>query len=150
MSYEIRVYYKRYNVSPDYYMGDKGIKRRWKAQSGHELVEKWKLHLADFEGDTYSVWHGNECIIGGAYDPSDDDYIYEYLSKDITDTKAEGFWKDLIGTLWGNPETKTTHGIMSSGLIADHMGISYHTAECFLRACRRIGVTERQGGAWVV
>lgn len=77
--FEIRVYYQRYNMDYDYYSGDKCIKRRWKAKTKEELISKWKQHLKDFEGDTYSVWVGDEMILGGAYDPDDIDCIEEYL-----------------------------------------------------------------------
>lgn len=77
--YEIRVYYERYNMDPDYYLGRKGIKRRWTARTPLELCAKWQLYLNDYEGDTYSVWDGDECITGGAYDPGDIEYIKEYF-----------------------------------------------------------------------
>ena len=63
---------------------------------------------------------------------------------------ALAFWKDLMGTLWGDPNTKATRGIMNEYLIADHMGITPEKAKEFLDACCRYGITERQGGAYVV
>lgn len=71
-------------------------------------------------------------------------------SRYITEAKAKAFWRDLMGTLWGDSETKSTHGIMSVELIADHMGISVETASEFLFACIRYNITERQGGGYVV
>lgn len=68
----------------------------------------------------------------------------------MTEAKARAFWRDLMGTLWGDPDTKSTHGIMSAELIADHMGIPVDTASEFLFACCRYGITERQGGGYVV
>lgn len=64
--------------------------------------------------------------------------------------RALSFWKDLMGTLWGDPNTKATHGIMSAYLVADHMGISEESAEEYLWACVEYGLTDRQGGAFVV
>lgn len=68
----------------------------------------------------------------------------------MTKKQAKGFWKDLMGTLWKDPDTKATHGIMSAALIADHMHISTSKAEQFMYACVRHGLTERQGGGFVV
>ena len=79
MSYEIRVYNKRYEMNPDYYHGKKGVRRKWKADTVEELLRKWRTHLIDYEGETYSVWDGENIITGGAYDPSDYEYIYEYF-----------------------------------------------------------------------
>ena len=77
--YEIRVYYQRYNMNRDYYEGNKGIAKRWKAKTPGELLKKWELHAEKYEGETYSVWDGNQIILGGAYDPDDDEIIREYF-----------------------------------------------------------------------
>jgi len=77
--YEIRVYYQFANMDPDYYLGSKGIWRRWKARTPAELIRKWNLHLGKFEGETYSVWDGDKVITGGAYDPDDDLILLEYF-----------------------------------------------------------------------
>ena len=68
----------------------------------------------------------------------------------MTQKTAMAFWRDLMGTLWKNPDTKATHGIMNEYLVADHMGITPETAKEFLDACCRYGITERQGGAYVI
>lgn len=68
----------------------------------------------------------------------------------MTEAKARAFWRDLMGNLWGDPDTKSTRGIMSAELIADHMEISVETASEFLFACIKYGITERQGGGYVV
>ena len=49
-----------------------------------------------------------------------------------------------------DPDTKSTRGIMSAELIADHMEISVETASELLFACIKYGITERQGGGYVV
>lgn len=67
----------------------------------------------------------------------------------ITKAQANEFYRDLCGTVYGDPKQKCG-GIMSEALIADHMGISEERASEFLWACARHGITERQGGAWVV
>ena len=77
--YEIRVYYQFANMDESYYFGNKGIRRKWKAKTPEELLRKWNLHLARYEGETYSVWENGNPIIGGAYDPDDDLIIMEYF-----------------------------------------------------------------------
>jgi len=68
----------------------------------------------------------------------------------ITEGMARGFWKDLMGTLWHNPECKTTHGTMSAALVAEHMNISEEKANDFLWVCVAYGITDRQNGGFVV
>lgn len=64
--------------------------------------------------------------------------------------KAKAFWRDLMGTLWHDPETKSTHGTMSAALVADHMGITEEKATELLWACVAYGITDRQNGGFVV
>jgi len=71
------------------------------------------------------------------------------LSDAITEGAAREFYRDLCGTVYGDCN-RTAQGIMSAELIADHMRISVWKANAFLDACRRFGITERQGGGWVV
>ena len=66
----------------------------------------------------------------------------------ITEKAAREFWRDLMGTL--RFTTKGTHGIMSANLIADHMNISTERANEFLWKCVELGITDRQGGAFVI
>ena len=67
----------------------------------------------------------------------------------ISKGMAKEFYRDLCGTVYGDCN-KTAQGIMSAELIADHMKMPLWKAEAFLNACRSYGITERQGGAWVV
>lgn len=67
----------------------------------------------------------------------------------ITKTQAQEFYRDLCGTVYGNAN-KNSQGIMSVGLIADHMRISIEKANAFCNAMIKYGVTERQGGKVVV
>ena len=67
----------------------------------------------------------------------------------ITKAQAAEFYRDLCGTVYGDAR-HSGGGIMSEALIAEHMGISEERASEFLWACARYGITERQGGAWVV
>ena len=66
----------------------------------------------------------------------------------IPEKRARAFWKDLMGTL--GYDTKSTHGIMSTEMIAERMDIEEPRAEMFLRGCVEYKITERQGGGWVV
>lgn len=71
--------------------------------------------------------------------------------EEITKEKATAFWHDLMGTLWGNPDTKETHGIMSADFIADtYLDITEGKANAFLWACVEYGLTDRQGGGFVI
>ena len=67
----------------------------------------------------------------------------------ITKKMAKEFYRDLCGTVYGDPD-KNSQGIMSAEHIADLLNISVERAEDFLYACAEYGITERQGGAWVV
>ena len=58
---------------------------------------------------------------------------------EITKAQATEFMRDL-----------RNGGIMGAGLVADHMRISIEKANQFLNACIKYGVTERQGGAYVI
>lgn len=68
----------------------------------------------------------------------------------ITEGMAREFWRDLMGTLWHDSECKSTHGIMSAELVADHMDISEEKATELLWACVVYGITDRQNGGFVV
>ena len=67
----------------------------------------------------------------------------------MTKNQCKEFMRDLRGIVYGDPN-KANGGIMSERLIADHMKISVSKAEQFLWSCAKHGVTERQGGGWVV
>ena len=67
----------------------------------------------------------------------------------ITKEMAQEFYRDLCGTVYGD-FTKNSQGIMSIGLIADHMAIPYLKAYAFCNAMIKYGITERQNGLVVV
>ena len=80
-------------------------------------------------------------------------YKLEYENgEDVSAEEAKAFWKDLMGTLWGDPDCRSTHGIMSPELVADHMGISATRALFYLCRCCAddLHLTDRQGGAFAV
>lgn len=64
----------------------------------------------------------------------------------ITESKAQEFYRDLLGTIHSTGNI----GIMSEHLIADHMEMSVERARDMLWACVKYGITERQGGGFVV
>ena len=67
----------------------------------------------------------------------------------ITYSKAKEFYRDLCGTVYGNAN-KNSQGIMSVGLIADHMRISMEKAKIFCDAMIKYGITERSNGMIIV
>ena len=67
----------------------------------------------------------------------------------ITEKMAYEFYRDLCGTVYGS-SNKTCGGVMSVGLIADHMRISVEKANEFCNAMIEYGITERQGGMYVI
>lgn len=60
--------------------------------------------------------------------------------------KAKEFYRDLLETIHSNGNTC----IMSEYLVADHMGMTPERARDMLWACVKYGITERQGGGFVV
>ena len=67
----------------------------------------------------------------------------------ITKEMAREFFRDLCGTVNGNAD-KNGCGVMSVEMIAEYMQISVEKANAYLRVCAKYGITERQGGGWVV
>lgn len=67
----------------------------------------------------------------------------------VTEKQAREFYRDLCGTVYGDVN-KNSQGIMSEGLIADHMGISLTRANLYCNAMIKYGITERQNGMIVV
>lgn len=89
-------------------------------------------------GTTYEDWL-QECIHMQILIPE----------REITKEQAQGFYNDLIGTVYGD-STKVCGGVMPVELIADRMGISFEKANDFCNAMIKYGITERQGGMIVV
>lgn len=69
--------------------------------------------------------------------------------EEITKQQAKEFYRDLCGTVYGNAN-KTQQGIMSIGLIADHMRISVEHTNAFCNAMIKFGITERSNGMIIV
>lgn len=63
--------------------------------------------------------------------------------------KAKEFYSNLCFKVYGNADTNS-QGIMSEELIAEHMDMPVEKVKELLRACANYGITERQGGGWVV
>ena len=117
----------------------------WLAQDDSNNTLVFHLHSS---GTWYYLgyyWYDSQNDLLEFYPHEDLDF--EVLN--ITKEKAAEFYRDLCGTVYGDSEKKCG-GIMSEELIADHMGIDKELAHAYLRACAEYGITERQGGAWVV
>lgn len=67
----------------------------------------------------------------------------------ITKDQARAFYRDLCGTVYGD-RNKTCQGIMSADLIGEHMGLTEKRAKEYCEAMVEHGITERQGGGYVV
>lgn len=67
----------------------------------------------------------------------------------ITKQMAKEFYRDLCGTVYGDANIHN-QGIMNEYLIADHMKMSVERAFDFMQACCKYGITEKQGGMWVI
>ena len=68
------------------------------------------------------------------------------MAERITKVRAMGFYADVLGTF----NTKGSDGIVSTEMVADRMMIPVSEATEFLYACANYGITERQGGGWVI
>lgn len=67
-----------------------------------------------------------------------------------TNEQARGFWADLMGTVYQGNWKGQTSGIMSVEHIADLLYTTTDVVEPLLCKCCQLGLTERQGGGWVV
>ena len=70
----------------------------------------------------------------------------------ITKSQAQEFWRDLMGTLYGDPDYKGSGWSVQPEAVAEKMSISVEKAEAFLWRCCRddLHLTDRQGGGFVV
>lgn len=62
---------------------------------------------------------------------------------------CQDFYKKLCEIVYGNTNI-SCQGIMSAALVADHMKMTESEAEIWLRSCVLYGITEKQGGLYVV
>ena len=67
----------------------------------------------------------------------------------ITKEMAIEFYKNLCKKVYGD-ENKTQGGIMTIGLIADHMQISFEKAKAFCDAMINYRITEKCSGMIIV
>lgn len=112
-----------------------------------------------------SLTIGNTYFIGNEFELDGDCYVEVWLTKEasnrlgyfkkehfvnfVSESQSKEFYRDLCGIVYGDCN-KNSQGIMSVEMIADYMEISIERANDFLWSCARYGITERQGGAWVV
>lgn len=67
----------------------------------------------------------------------------------VTKTQAKEFYRDLCGTYNGSTN-KICQGIASTQHIAETMNISPNMVDDFCTAMVKYGITERQGGGYVI
>lgn len=67
----------------------------------------------------------------------------------ITKEMATEFYRDLCGVYNGNAN-KTCQGIANAAHIAETMNISPNMVDEFCAAMVQYGITERQGGGYVI
>lgn len=67
----------------------------------------------------------------------------------MTKKQCKNFIADVKGAIWGNAN-HPDDAIVEAAFIAERLDISLSKANQFLWACARYGITERQGGGWVV
>lgn len=67
----------------------------------------------------------------------------------MTKIQVLNFMGQLRRKVYGDPN-KRNGGVMSAGLVADHLGITEDEAVVWLWAAVDYGFSDRQGGAFVV
>ena len=72
------------------------------------------------------------------------------IEKEKAEKQSREFWRDLRGTYGYNPDGKDTHGTININGVRQKMKISADDAERFLWICTDMGLTDRQGGGWVI
>lgn len=127
-------------------------------------VNKMKKVLCISSNKTNTLTIGNIYFIGNEFKLEDNCYVEVWLAEPaiyigrfnkehfvdfVSESQAKEFYRDLCSTVYGDCN-KNSQGIMSAEMIADYMKISIERANDFLWACARYGITERQGGAWIV
>lgn len=70
-------------------------------------------------------------------------------AREIMEYRTRGFYLNLCRRVYGSPDIKC-QGIMNSALIAEHMHITPTEVDVYMEAAVCFGITERQGGMWVV
>lgn len=78
------------------------------------------------------------------------DVVFTYGEPWVADRAfCKAFYETLC--LWFNgSETKTCQCVASAGMVADHMEMTPEDAEKAMRLLCHYGITERQGGAYVI
>ena len=69
----------------------------------------------------------------------------------VTEKQAKAFWHDFYKRVFREePDPRSNKGIMTTRLIADHMGMDEATTEMHLRKAAEMKLTYRHGRSWVV
>ena len=84
-----------------------------------------------------------------AYGDFNEEVLKKMEELAISEGMAKEFYRDLCGTVYGD-DTITCGGIMNEAKIAEIMSITLEEAERFCNAMIKYGITERQGGMFVI
>lgn len=81
MDIELRFFRERYDMDPNYYLGNNDVYCRLYFKDFAELKECWErlmtAHDYYLQGETYSAWCNGKVLCGGAFDPGDIEIIAE-------------------------------------------------------------------------
>lgn len=88
--YVLRVYDRSLPYDDDIYRSEENndkIEVQFEADTLPDMLEIWYKQLEEYEGCTYCIkdMENNTLIVGGAYDPNDDDIIKEHFPFEIND-----------------------------------------------------------------
>ena len=68
----------------------------------------------------------------------------------ISDEKGRNFWRDAMGTIWGEPDRSYSTTAISTVDFAERMKMPKERILPYLYKCTTLGLTDRQGGGWVI
>lgn len=100
--------------------------------------------------NSFSLVCDNGYIIATTCEPAESARETLHEAEETAEKQAREFWRDLRGTYGYNPDGKDTHGTININSVVQKMKISADDAERFLWVCTDMGLTDRQGGGWVI
>lgn len=86
MSYRIRFYRERCNMNHSYYTGTDDVYMIVRVDDEENLINVLNSLLEHYEGETYSVWQGQDLLTGGAFDRND---VYELSVSLVVEAKHD-------------------------------------------------------------
>lgn len=138
MKYEIRIFKERFNINPDYYQGNEDVWKRIFADNKTALCHKWIENYKEYEGETYSVWDGDQMIVGGPFDQSDIDTILEYLDGPVDEPNLEEWACDFADWLVNQGYWEVEDSIQDSGKLVEDFKAAYDAAPRLINLLRTI------------